>query len=238
MEENYTPISNLPSDTTMGPNSKMGNIPPTVSISNMKGNKLDGDIPTTYIPINVHQNPYGISNQNPIMEHGQNTFNGQNNEITYSLNNQPHIPEMYREQIQNMKPQKLPSRDIPQNPTTYSNDEQIQANYIPIPKNNNDYITEQDNITNRDIEEYNRKKRRTNTIDKILNEIQMPIFITLLFLLFQLPIVNNTFFKPFTIFSLMNLDGNYNLYGLVLKSIIFGCVYYITINFITFISEI
>lgn len=238
MEENYTPISNLPSDTTTGPNSKMGNIPPTVSISNMKGNKLDGDIPTTYIPINVHQNPYGISNQNPIMEHGQNTFNDQNNEITYSLNNQPHIPEMYREQIQNMKPQKLPSRDIPQNPTTYSNDEQIQANYIPMSKNNNDYIKEQENITNRDIEEYNRKKRRTNTIDKILNEIQMPIFITLLFLIFQLPIVNNTFFKPFTIFSLINLDGNYNLYGLVLKSIIFGCVYYITINFITFISEI
>lgn len=234
-QQSYTRISDLPtSDNNANMNYNNTNqiqsanqmqsdvFPPTVSISKTKGNKIDGDTPTHYIPINVHQNPYGISEQNPIMDHGAQTQN---------------IPPNFKEEITNMKQQRLPSRDIHQDTTIYSNDEQIQPNYIPKSHIKTDYVRESEDMTEYNLQEFNRKKKRLNTLDTILTELQTPLFITLLFFIFQLPIVNNIL-KQFSILSLHNLDGNFNLTGLILKSIIFGIFYYISYSTITIISEI
>ena len=72
--------------------------------------------------------------------------------------------------------------------------------------------------------------------DIIFNEIQTPIFIAILFFLFQIPFINQLL-KRFAFLSIYNLDGNFNFKGLLLKSIIFGSVYYVIMKSVNFISE-
>ncbi len=234
-QQSFTRISDLPTGNAAQQNQSQNAsvFPPPVSISNTKVSKIDGDIPTNYMPINVHQNPYGIAEQNPIMEHGME----HGMEHQHPPNTQP-MPVHIQEELSNMQHHRLPSRDINQDTTIYANDEQIQANYIPRPNQSNDYVRENEDMTEHNVREYNRKQKRFNTIDTILTELQTPLFITILFFIFQLPIINNLLFKQFTVLSLHNLDGNFNLTGLILKSIIFGIFYYLSFNIISVISEI
>ena len=232
MEQSFTRISDLPTGNNgQNQNQNASVIPPPVSISNTKGTKIDGNVQTNYMPINVHQNPYGIAEQNPIMEQPQQSHQPQQH-------NTQMMPEYIQEELSNMQQHRLPSRDIKQDTTIYANDEQIQANYIPRPNKHNDYVRENEDMTEHNIREYERKTKRYNTLDTILTELQTPVFITILFFIFQLPIINNMLFKQFTVLSLHKLDGNFNLTGLILKSIIFGIFYYLSFSMVSFISEI
>jgi hypothetical protein len=242
--ENITRIADLPTDTAarQNTNSYASNIPPTtISISNSKQSKIDGEVPTNYTPINVHPNPYGVSAQNPIMEiPSQSQDMMQQQQQQYMNNNHENIqmihPEM--EALQNMEQQRLPSRDIPQNTIQYSNDEATKPNYIPKAEIQSDYVKEHYDMTENNLKEYEQKIRQQNHWDSIFNDIQTPIFIAFLFFFFQLPIINSTIFKKFSFLSLYNEDGNFNMFGLILKSSIFGLLYYITHKFTTFISEL
>jgi len=60
----------------------------------------------------------------------------------------------------------------------------------------------------------------------------------ILFFFFQLPIVNSMLFKRFSFLSIYNDDGNFNVTGLILKSILFGSSYYISQKVTTFLSEL
>jgi hypothetical protein len=70
----------------------------------------------------------------------------------------------------------------------------------------------------------------------IVSDFQFTIYLSLLFLLFQLPIMNtvmtvvlgrfNVFFHP---------DGNLNFYGLMIKSALFGVIYYVVQKCVDFI---
>lgn len=229
MEQSFTRISDLPTgNNVQNHNQNSMGIPPPVSISNTKGTKIDGDVQTNYMPINVHQNPYGIAAQNPIMEQPQQS----------QQHNTQLMPEYIQEELSNMQHHRLPSRDIKQDTTIYANDEQIQANYIPRTNKHNDYVRENEDMTEHNIREHERKAKRYNMIDTILTELQTPLFITILFFIFQLPIINNMLFKQFSVLSLHKLDGNFNLTGLILKSIIFGIFYYLSFSIVSFISEI
>jgi hypothetical protein len=125
---------------------------------------------------------------------------------------------------------KLPSRDIPMMPNTYTNDAQIQQNYIPPPrKNNYDYIQEtEDNESI--INNYKKKDKKSEYTDEVYNEIQMPLLIVVLYFLFQLPFAKKWLFHYLPYLFLK--DGNYNIYGFGFTSFLFGFIYYI-INKIT-----
>ena len=73
-----------------------------------------------------------------------------------------------------------------------------------IPKKNvsSDYVRDYEEITEKKIREHEQKKYRENRIDDFLNEFQTPIFIILLYFLFQLPIVNTMIFKRCVKFKL------------------------------------
>jgi len=119
---------------------------------------------------------------------------------------------------------KLPSRDIPMTTTAFSNDPQIQANYVPPPPLiNNDYIQNNEE-TNDIVNTYNKNLEYSNSLDNMYNEIQTPLLIAILYFLFQLPFFRNLLFKylPF----LFSTDGNYNMNGLLFKSIFFGLLFY------------
>ena len=127
----------------------------------------------------------------------------------------------------------LQSRDISQNVDNLVQDPYIQPNFIP-PQSNNDYISEYDN--NEDIiNNYNKNINNNNKLDQLYDEIQIPLLISILYFLFQLPIFRRYLYKflPILFFK----DGNINLYGFVFTSALFGMLYYILSKIMIYFSK-
>jgi len=215
--ENITRIADLPDNPNGAPQ------------NTFNPNMQQPPVTNGYTPINLHPNPYGISAQNPIMPPPQQQV---------PLQTQPqYVSEEQKAQIQSLQQQRLPSRDIPNNQSTYNHDEQITPNYIPKAKQSSDYVREYEDMTEKNLREYEEKNRKEKKLDMILTEFQTPIFIMVLFFFFQLPIINTLIFKRFSFLSIYNTDGNFNFTGLVFKSILFGLFYYITVKFTNFLAE-
>lgn len=116
----------------------------------------------------------------------------------------------------------LPSRDIPQSTQGLTQDAFVKPNYVP-PPSNTDYIN--DNLEPSEyINSYQQEAQIKNSLDSVYDEIQTPLLISILYFLFQLPIMKKTLFKyiPY----LCHSDGNYNLNGLVFSSAVFGFLFY------------
>lgn len=234
--EKTTRIADLPENITV----QMPSYNPNINQSNM-----NADSATNYMPINVHPNPYGISAQNPIMPIPQQPNVQQMNHMTHSTQMEQIAVKRPKQQfidqqqieLQNMQQMRLPSRDIPIDTTNYIQDEQTQPNYIPKSNVSSDYIRDYEETTEKHIREHEKKKYRESRIDEILTELQTPILICILFFIFQLPVINTIIFKKFSFLSLHNEDGNFNFYGLLFKSIMFGSLFYSVQKVTTFISE-
>jgi hypothetical protein len=120
----------------------------------------------------------------------------------------------------------LPSRDIPMNTQDYSQDEHTQPNYIPKPKLTMDFVKEYEDDTE-SLGEHKKKTQRKKFLDSIEDEFRLPLFLTLLFLVFQLPIVGTLLHKYLgSLTFLWKEDGNMTLTGLVMKSVLFGTSFY------------
>lgn len=191
----------------------------TTRISDLPENiKMTTSEPTatnpSYAPMNIHPNPYGNNAQPEMMQH-------------------PEPKNTY------MPPQQsLPSRDIPMDESMFQNDPSIQANYIPPPNTSHDYLREYEQLSNNHFTRKEIEKSRENTVDDLFTELQLPIFIATLFFIFQLPLMNKFLTKYLSFLSLYYSDGNINLYGMIIKSMLFGSVFYglnKTINFLTII---
>ena len=118
----------------------------------------------------------------------------------------------------------LPSRDIPMNTTSISNDAQVQPNYVPLAERQMDYIKDYEQ-TNDMIDNYNRNVNRNNSLDDMYNEIQTPLLLAVLYFLFQLPFFKRFLFGYFPV--LFSNDGNYNINGFLFTSILFGLLFYL-----------
>ena len=124
----------------------------------------------------------------------------------------------------------LPSRDIPMNTNNITQDEQIQPNYIP--NDNQDYIGDNimiDNTINNTNNQYNR-------LDDFYNNLQTPLLLTILYFIFQLPIIKKYLFKFLP--NLFGKDGNQNIYGHIFYSILFSLGYVCVINIINKLNEL
>lgn len=122
----------------------------------------------------------------------------------------------------------LPSRDIPINPTAVNNDTQIKPNFIPEPQNT-DYIT--NSQTPEDLISQNNKKQYSlDSLDVFYNEFQLPLLVSVLYFLFQLPIFRKTLKK--TLPSLFGNDANPNFYGYLFNSALFASIFYILIKLV------
>jgi hypothetical protein len=129
----------------------------------------------------------------------------------------------------------LPSRDIPMTTNAITQDPNIQPNYIPAPTKNEDYIQnyeEADDIMN----SYNKNANIQNSLDETYSEMQTPLLLSILYFLFQLPIFKKYLYLFFP--ALFSKDGNFNLYGFLFTSALFGMIFYllnkITNHFNTF----
>lgn len=169
----------------------------------------------SYTPIDVHPNPYGHP--------------------------PPSVPSYPTPSFQQKQP--LPPRDMPMDPTLYTNDEQVQPNYIPPlpPKQaniTNEYMLKYEQEKERELKEHSEKKRKQSRFETIVENSQIPIFVAILFFIFHMPLVNQHIFRKLSFLSIYDADGNFNSYGLLLKSVLFGAVYYGFSGVVQWLSEI
>jgi hypothetical protein len=216
---NTTRISDLPENVTMQ--------------INKPNNLIESEQSTNYIPINVHPNPYGISAQNPIIPSPQQQQQQQQQPLY-----QEQINEEQMRELKEMRQVNLPSKHVKIDTQSYLQDEEVQPNYIPRQKLTKDYILDYEEKFEKDRKENETKKHRESKIDALLSEFQIPFMIAALFMVFQLPIVNTLVFKRFSFLMIYHDDGNFNFYGLILKSILFGALYYISQKIIEYLGDL
>ena len=124
----------------------------------------------------------------------------------------------------------LPSRDIPQNTLQLQQDENTKVNFVP--SKDNDYIGD---ILDREkiLQENSRKQTKSENLDYIYQQLQLPLLVSLIYFLYQLPVVRKQVlgFLP----SLFNKDGNPNLSGYIFNSVIFGGLYCLLTQGITYL---
>ena len=118
----------------------------------------------------------------------------------------------------------LQSRDIPRATESVVQDPYVQQNYIPPPHVVKDYISDYQE-TDEIISDHNYRSNQMNDLDKLYEEIQIPLMIAILYFLFQLPAFRKIIFKYFPV--LFFKDGNLNLYGFLFVSSLFGILYYL-----------
>jgi len=169
----------------------------------------------TYAPLDVHKNPYLAE------QPSQGSVPNPNAALV------PPYP-----QVTSMKPQPpnmLPSRDIPQSTVNLSRmqDEEIVANYVPASKKlTRDFVRDQEDLSEERILERRRKKKQESSRQQWIQELQIPLLLSILYYLFQMPwfqelLVNVLRHIPFLI-----SEGILNTYGLMVKALLFGAAFY------------
>lgn len=134
-------------------------------------------------------------------------------------------------------PTQLPARDIALSTTSYATDKQARPNYVPDVNDEKikDYITElkkQEEV----VEAQNKKIKEDEKLDLFYHELQSPLMIMVLFFIFQLPIVDLYFNRLFP--WLVRKDGHATLLGYLVKTFIFGALYYGFSKLSTFLTDI
>lgn len=153
--------------------------------------------------INSGQYPNYTQNQNHNQNQTQNQTQNQNQ------NQQPYYPN-----------QSLPPRDVPNSTSIYMNDEETRPNYIPG-MNVGKYIATQDEECNRS---YQSRKYKKDMLTDILS-YQDSIFLVILYVLFQLPFINQFIKLNFTSLGMFELDGTMNMKCHVVKGCILAAIY-------------
>ena len=176
--------------------------------------------------------------QNQMQNPMQNEINQQLNSTNTIINNSEQSNN-YNELINQIQKASisgatsLPSRDIPIDPTHVKNDIETKPNFIPEPNTEKDYINNLE-TPNELIEQNNRIMQNNNNIDLFYNELKLPLIICLIYFLFQLPIIKKYSLKMMP--SLFGKDGNPNLSGNVVNSILFSLLFYIIIKFMNYLN--
>lgn len=128
----------------------------------------------------------------------------------------------------------LPSRDIPQNQSTITNDPQVQPNHVPEKKGG--YVEDFEKAQVDLYKERIQLQQNQEQLDTLYDRLQTPILISILFFLFQLPFVNKTLlsYAP----SLFLKERHLTFGGYLCKTILFAGSYYCINHLITGLSMI
>jgi hypothetical protein len=195
--------------------------------------------PTTYTTINPHPNPYGHPPPSvpapPAPE-----FQGNGGGGYVYPPSQPQQPIYQQSQSQSQsQSQQLPPRDFPKTQDFYNLDEKIQANYIPpSPPLNTDFMQKYEEEKQKEWIRTVEKKKRSIRIDDVIEKTQIPFIVAILYFIFQLPITNKYIFKNFSFLNIYNGDGNFKIQGLILKSLLFGIIFYVFTYIVDTLSSI
>jgi hypothetical protein len=116
----------------------------------------------------------------------------------------------------------LPVRDIPMVSSNISQDPNVNPNYIPG-ENSGDYIQNQmsQQQLHNNIQQKSQEELRENDI---FEQYKTPIIISILFLLFQMPMIDKKLYK--FIPSLFSPEKALTFNGFIVKAVIFGGLYF------------
>jgi hypothetical protein len=180
----------------------------TTNIFDLPTNPVGGGNVTNNISLKATENSVPVQNSQVALD--QNTIN----QIVNGL-----------QQASSTGLTQLPSRDIPMTTNAITQDPNIQPNYIPPPQNQQDDYIQNDEDANEMVNSFNKKAYIQNTLDDTYSEIQTPLLLSILYFLFQLPIFKKYLFSFFPV--LFAKDGNFNLYGFLFTSTLFGLIFYL-----------
>lgn len=151
-----------------------------------------------YVPLNVHASPYG---------HGT---------IEQAT-------EAWAQQGAAAGPQhRLPARDVPPGAEGYMHDEAVLANHIPRRKMSSAYLREFEAETDAAARAHKRDRRQKAGAADLFEAAQTPVLLAMLFFLFHTSILNTVMYKHLAFLAIYNADGNLNMYGVLVKSALFG----------------
>lgn len=120
----------------------------------------------------------------------------------------------------------LPSRDIPMTTAAHTTDNQTMPNFVPPPPaSHGDYIGAAEQSKEDLVSAYQRAMQTKDTMEEMYSDLQAPLLLGVLYFLFQLPFVRRLLYKYLPI--LFGEDANYNLYGFLFCSVMFGGMYHV-----------
>lgn len=128
----------------------------------------------------------------------------------------------------------LPSKNIPMQTHPHMQDPQIQPNYVP-PAAKEDFIEQHDTMHSL-IQQNKNTQKEQDRLDILYSELQTPLLVMVLFFTFQMPFFQKKFMKIFP--SLFLKDGHPTISGYVLKTIMFGGLFYAINKSSKYLSEI
>jgi hypothetical protein len=230
MEMSSTRISDLPENVSM---------PPFGGGAGVSDRGIDM-ASASYRQMNTHQNPY-MQGQDRMDSMPPPAFKQGGRDVFVAPNPAyagqggmgrppPPIPPSYdfdQGPLGNNAPQyPLPPKDIPID-TSGFRDESARPNYVPpAPANTPNFVAEQEERL-RDLKHAEATKRAINEKFDLIAELQMPIIVGMLFLLFQMGMLNQLFARYLGSLGLFEEDGStMSMKGIVLKSLLFGGAYY------------
>ena len=134
---------------------------------------------------------------------------------------------------ENIIHQRLPSKDIHIDNADYMQDPHIKPNYIPMEQHHvGNYIPE-NKVYSEDGKKSNKKVRFVTTdsdeVD-VWNKYKIPIFVCILFFVFHLPLFNR-YMKEYLPISYLYDETQLTTTGILLKSLLFGGLYYVAVEY-------
>jgi hypothetical protein len=117
----------------------------------------------------------------------------------------------------------LPARDIPRETVNHTTDAQVTANYVP-PKQP-EYIEQQP---------VHYQQPTQSKIDKLFEEFKLPILLSVLYFIFQMPTVQSFIIR---VFPSVAHSGELTTLGVVVKSIMFGLAYHVSMFMMDYLNQ-
>jgi hypothetical protein len=191
----------------------------------------------TYIPMDTHPNPYGLP---PPPANGG--IGNMPNPVATKPGRGQQAPIQapdYNPYVDPSQGQhRLPSRDSPMDTMQHTQDEYVQANHIPAPPKRVSFA-DQDYV-----QEYETRVRQTRVkpvsgtsrLEQFWTEYQTVILVIVLYFIFQMPTIHNALYKQMWFLPLYKEDGALNVYGLLVKSLVFGVAFFGIMTTIDYLS--
>ena len=118
----------------------------------------------------------------------------------------------------------LPTRDRPMQTNPVMMDQNIKPDFVPE-QPSVDYIQNY-NTQQAQLQQLQQDTQRTLNLSYLIDELQLPIIVGLLFYIFQMPFTSSLLQKYLTF--MFKKDGHYNQVGYISISVLFGAIYYST----------
>ena len=128
----------------------------------------------------------------------------------------------------------LPSRDIPMQQHQHTQDPASKPNYIPPPPKQ-DYIQDHNSLQSM-FTMSQKKEEGQDRLDAIYEEAQTPVFVMILFLIFQLPSFQRILQKYIP--GVFAKDGGPNFSAYLFKTVLFGGSFYIMQKGVKYLSKV